>query len=194
MHTVVHARGGAEVGTESRMGRARHLAWCAAAVVLLAAAGCSDDGDTVSVTGTPAPTTTSAATTTSAGGPGSTAAAPSAPATAPTVTVVETELGAVLADGEGRTLYVFTQDTRGMSNCTGACVQTWPRHTADAVVSGAGVDPADLGTITVDGEQQVTIDGMPLYRFAGDVEPGDVNGHGIGGNWFAVRADGTIVR
>ena len=175
------------------MGRARQFAWCAAAILLVVAAGCSDDGDTVSVTGTPAPTT-AAATTTTAGEPGSTAVSPSAPSEAPTVTVVGSRLGQVLADGEGRTLYVFTRDTPGVSNCTGGCLQLWPRHAPPAVVAGEGVDEEALGTITVDGVQQVTIDGMPLYRYADDTEPGDVNGQGVGGTWFAVRPDGEPVR
>lgn len=177
------------------MGRARHIAWCAAAAILLAVAGCSDDSDTVSVTGTPAPTTTAAATTTTTtGGPGSTTVAPSAPETAPTVTVVETNLGSVLADGNGFTLYVFTRDTPGVSNCTGGCLEAWPRHAPAEVVAGDGIDPAQLDTIDVDGVEQVTIKGLPLYRFASDAAPGDVNGHGVGGNWFAVRPDGTPVR
>ena len=33
----------------------------------------------------------------------------------------------------------------------------------------------------------------PLYRFAGDASPGDTNGQGSGGTWFAVAADGRLV-
>ena len=33
----------------------------------------------------------------------------------------------------------------------------------------------------------------PLYRFAGDQAPGDVNGQGSGGVWFAMAPDGTLI-
>ncbi|HEX7095789.1 MAG TPA: hypothetical protein VF183_07885 [Acidimicrobiales bacterium] len=176
----------------------------AVAAFVVFAAGCSDDDDDdLSVTGTSAPTTTARAATTT--GPPATASTTtaasagasttSAPATgSATVTVADTELGQVLADGDGMTLYVFTRDTAGTSNCTGACAQTWPRHAPDAVVAGPGIDASRLGTITVDGVEQVTLDGMPLYRYAADSAPGDVTGQGVGGVWFVVRPDGTLVR
>ena len=50
-----------------------------------------------------------------------------------------------------------------------------------------------LDTISVDGVQQATVDGRPLYYFSGDGMPGDVNGHGVGGVWFAVRPNGDPV-
>lgn len=40
------------------------------------------------------------------------------------------------------------------------------------------------------GGTQVTLSGKPLYRFSGDVDPGDVNGQGVDGTWFAVRPSG----
>ena len=33
----------------------------------------------------------------------------------------------------------------------------------------------------------------PLYTFAGDAAPGDVNGQGVGEVWYAVAPDGTLV-
>jgi predicted lipoprotein with Yx(FWY)xxD motif len=159
-----------------------------AAIVVLASCGDDDDAAT---TGTPAPTTTVADATTSApagGGSATTAAAAGA-----SVAVGTTSLGDVLVDGEGRTLYVFTADTADTSTCTGACLQAWPRYTPTAVIAGDGVDEALLGTITVDGEQQATIDHRPLYHFASDSAPGDVKGQGVGGNWFVVSPEGTPV-
>jgi predicted lipoprotein with Yx(FWY)xxD motif len=38
-----------------------------------------------------------------------------------------------------------------------------------------------------DGTLQVTYNGMPVYRYAGDSGPGQSNGQGIGGVWFAVK-------
>jgi len=34
---------------------------------------------------------------------------------------------------------------------------------------------------------------MPLYLFSGDQQPGDTNGQGVGGVWFAVTPDGGLV-
>ena len=44
------------------------------------------------------------------------------------------------------------------------------------------------------GDSQVTYDGRPLYHFAGDAKPGDTNGQGVGSVWFAVTADGELVK
>jgi predicted lipoprotein with Yx(FWY)xxD motif len=35
-------------------------------------------------------------------------------------------LGRFLADGNGMTLYLFTKDTPGVSNCYGKCEIAWP--------------------------------------------------------------------
>jgi predicted lipoprotein with Yx(FWY)xxD motif len=110
-----------------------------------------------------------------------------------TVTVVSSELGDILADGEGRTLYIFTVDEPGASNCTGDCLEAWPRFAPDGAVVGDDVDESLLGTITVDDVEQLTIGERPLYYFAGDAAAGDVNGQGVGGNWFVVGADGTPI-
>ena len=57
----------------------------------------------------------------------------------------------------------------------------------------AGVDKSLLGTITVDGVKQATINHRPLYYFASDSAAGDVQGQGVGGKWFVVAADGKPV-
>jgi predicted lipoprotein with Yx(FWY)xxD motif len=40
----------------------------------------------------------------------------------------------------------------------------------------------------------MTYGGKPLYYFAGDAKPGDTNGQGVGSMWFAVTADGELVK
>jgi hypothetical protein len=44
-----------------------------------------------------------------------------------------------------------------------------------------------------DGAKQLTYNGQPLYRYAGDKSPGQTNGDGIGGVWFvaSVTAQAT---
>src|SRR6202030_1839167 len=98
------------------------------------------------------------------------------------------KLGTVLVDQNGFTLYRFTQDSRGMSSCTGACASLWPPLMAPSgarLRAGARVDTAKLGVITRSGGgRQVTYGGDPLYRFSGDKQPGQAHGQGIAGVWF----------
>ena len=178
------------------MARRMRLAGAAVAAAALLMAGCGDDsgnGATTATTTAPttAPTTTAASSATTGGASATTAPAPTGAEA--TITVGSTSLGDVLADGDGRTLYVFLKDTPDTSACTGGCLQVWPRYAPTAVSAGEGVDESLLGSITVDGATQATIDHKPLYYFASDAAPGDVNGQGISGSWYVVAADGTPV-
>ena len=105
------------------------------------------------------------------------------------VNVLENEtLGAMLVEASGRTLYLFTNDERNVSNCSGGCAGAWPPLvTVDDPAAGDGVDGGLLSTLTrEDGSAQVTYNGRPVYYYAGDEKPGDTNGHEVGGVWFAV--------
>ena len=44
-----------------------------------------------------------------------------------------------------------------------------------------------------EGGQQLKAGDWPLYTFAGDSAPGDVNGQGVNEVWFVVSPDGTII-
>ena len=99
------------------------------------------------------------------------------------------ELGQFLVDSKGMTLYMFTNDTEGVSNCSGQCATNWPPLTVaipDLVGGGPGVS-GELGTIErADGTHQVTYNGMPLYYWKDDAAPGDTLGQGVGDVWFVV--------
>jgi predicted lipoprotein with Yx(FWY)xxD motif len=136
------------------------------------------------------------------GGEGESPAAPvsssaaEAPAAAPVLTAAESDLGEIVVDADGRTVYVFDEDDPGSgeSACTGGCAATWPalEATGDAPTAD-GVD-GELGTIEgEDGSLQLTLDGRPLYLFAGDGSPGDVTGQGVDGTWFVVGSDGEKI-
>jgi predicted lipoprotein with Yx(FWY)xxD motif len=117
---------------------------------------------------------------------------------AATVNVSEVgTFGEALVDGQGRSLYLFTNDTQnsGASSCTGDCLVKWPPLlTAGDPVAGEGVDAAMLGTITLpDGTTQVTYNGWPLYYFADDTAAGDTLGQGLGGVWFLVTPTGEMI-
>jgi predicted lipoprotein with Yx(FWY)xxD motif len=108
----------------------------------------------------------------------------------------ETALGSALTDPGGRTLYAFTRDTDGRSSCYDDCAATWPALTIEGpTTAGAGLQADWLATAERrDGTTQVTYKDMPLYYYAGDTQPGDTNGQGIGGTWFAVAPDGQLIR
>jgi predicted lipoprotein with Yx(FWY)xxD motif len=126
--------------------------------------------------------------------PTSPAASPSAPAPSlsPALKIGTRNIagvGLVLDNGKGFTLYHLTTDSSSMTTCTGGCSQTWP-----PLLAANGKAPVEhglmgtFGTLTrPDGSIQVTFNGMPLYMFAGDAQPGQANGQGIGGVWFAVK-------
>lgn len=114
----------------------------------------------------------------------------------PAVSVGQTSLGEILVDSEGFTLYVFTQDGANQSTCATGCVEFWPPLAVDAQpVAGEGIDESLLGTITRDdGSMQVTYAGLPLYTYAEDLAPGDVNGQGFSNAWYVLGADGEMIQ
>ncbi|MDW8807958.1 SCO0930 family lipoprotein [Streptomyces scabiei] len=108
----------------------------------------------------------------------------------------DAKLGEIVVDKNGMTVYRFMKDTQWpmSTKCTGACLDKWP------VV--APVDKNDTKGILLkgytvfdrpDGFKQQTINCIPLYTFANDKSPGDTNGQGVGGTWFAINGDGEPI-
>ena len=162
------------------------------ALILAACSPGDDNGsDTTVAESTP---TTEAVVTTMA--PEETTTQPEETTTSPpssggTVSVAETSLGEVLVDSNGRTLYIFTQDQGDVSVCYDACESTWP-------VVAAGAEAGDLdielgATTRNDGSEQLTINGRPVYLYAADSGPGDVNGQAVGDVWFVIGVDGEPI-
>lgn len=113
-----------------------------------------------------------------------------------TVAVTDSALGEILVDGDGMTLYLFTNDDERKSNCAGSCAQTWPPLLADGEVeAGSGVDEALLTTFDRDdGSKQVAYNGAPLYHYTPDEAAGDTKGQGVGGVWYVVGKDGEAIK
>ena len=113
-----------------------------------------------------------------------------------TVNEASSDLGTILTDDQGLTLYVFLQDNATQSACVDACASTWPALTVQGDASaGDGVDASKLRTLErSDGAVQVTYGGHPLYHYSGDAAPGDINGQGIGNLWFVISPDGQAVK
>ncbi|MCQ0017345.1 hypothetical protein [Actinomadura madurae] len=105
-----------------------------------------------------------------------------------------TKLGKVVTDGEGMTLYRFDNDTARppASTCAEACAKAWPpveAGTGETEVTG--VEQSLVGKVKrPDGKWQVTLAGWPLYRYAKDQSPGDTEGQGVGGTWYAAAPTG----
>jgi predicted lipoprotein with Yx(FWY)xxD motif len=152
-------------------------------------------------TATPATATATAATATA-----TPATATAAPATAAagtpvaggeTVQLATTDLGEIVVDSAGMTLYGFTPDeATGEPTCYDQCTAAWPPLNVDgAFTVGEGLDMADFSTATrTDGGTQLKLGTYPLYYFANDEAPGDTNGQGLNEVWFVIGADGELIR
>jgi predicted lipoprotein with Yx(FWY)xxD motif len=93
-------------------------------------------------------------------------------------TKTDPKLGKYLADGSGKPLYTYGQDTDNTSNCTGDCLTNWPPYKA---TSSSDSLPTNVGTITrSDGTVQYTYNKKPLYYFTGDTST-TPTGNGVDG-------------
>jgi predicted lipoprotein with Yx(FWY)xxD motif len=115
-----------------------------------------------------------------------------------TVGVANENLGKILVNSQGRTLYVFQRDSGTKSTCTGACAIDWPplRATGKATVGGGANASIVATSARSDGKSQVTYNGHPLYLFSGDQKPGDTNGQGVnafGALWYVLSSSGNEV-
>lgn len=112
------------------------------------------------------------------------------------LSTAETSLGTIVVDGKGMTAYYFTKDTKdsGVSACSGDCATAWPAITSTSDTPTVDGVTGTVGTIpAADGGKQITINGMPIYTFAKDMAPGDVNGQGANSVWYVIAPDGTMI-
>jgi predicted lipoprotein with Yx(FWY)xxD motif len=130
-----------------------------------------------------------------AGGLGSLVAVGTAGAATRTVvsSTKTASLGKILVSG--KTLYTLKPSK---TPCTAECLKFWPElllpKGATSATAGPGVKAANLGTVKRSGGTlQVTYSGKPLYFFAGDTGPGQVNGNVTDqwGKWSTVGTTRT---
>ena len=154
------------------------IAFAAATLAVIGLAGCT------------------AASTDSGSGSGAASSAP-APAAASTALATATaSVGTIVVDGKGMTVYMFDKDTKGTttSACTGDCLTKWPIVTSDSATPTVEGVTGTVATIdSPDGRKQVTLDGWPLYYFAGDKAAGDTAGQGVGGVWWVLSPAGAKI-
>ncbi|GHD88075.1 SCO0930 family lipoprotein [Streptomyces naganishii] len=118
-------------------------------------------------------------------------------ASLPGLSVKKTDLGDIVVDKNGMTVYRFLKDKawpKSVSACTGACLEKWPAVAPVPANDTKGVAKKGLmGFTRPDGVKQMTVNCWPIYTFSGDKVPGDINGQGVGGTWYAVSPDGKPV-
>jgi predicted lipoprotein with Yx(FWY)xxD motif len=118
------------------------------------------------------------------------------PGTTIAVEAADTLVGTILTGPDGYTLYGFTDDTDARSTCYDTCEATWPPVIVDdSWTVGPDLDSGVFSTVERDdGRLQLVAGKWPLYSYAGDATPGDINGQGSGGVWFVVGRDATLVK
>jgi predicted lipoprotein with Yx(FWY)xxD motif len=112
--------------------------------------------------------------------------------------VEKTNLGKVVANSKGHTLYMFRADKGTKSACYGKCATFWPPLlTSGKPVAGPGIKAALLGTTKrTDGKLQVTYKNHPVYTFLEDTKAGQTKGEGskaFGAGWYALTPTGVVI-
>ncbi|MEJ1179883.1 hypothetical protein ACFC25_16270 [Pseudarthrobacter sp. NPDC055928] len=170
----------------------QHLGTGLAALALVAAlAGCGGSPGTTSTTAAATPSATSPA-------PASPAATGSPTAAAAVdLRTATSSAGTIVVDAKGMSVYFFTKDVKdsGTSACTGACLTMWPPVLSTAATPSAEGVSGTLGTIaTPDGAKQVTLNGLPLYYYEQDKNPGDILGQGVSDVWYLANPAGEMIK
>lgn len=115
-----------------------------------------------------------------------------------TISLRKTNLGLILVNARGHTLYLFAKDRNAKSACSGSCARFWPPLLSQGKpTAGPGVKRSLLATTRrSNGSFQVTYNRHPLYTYALDKRAGQTKGEGnslFGAKWWAVSARGTAV-
>jgi predicted lipoprotein with Yx(FWY)xxD motif len=102
----------------------------------------------------------------------------------------------LVVNAQGRTLYTLSPETSRHLLCkTSECLRFWPPVTVGSSKTKLKDGPGTHGRLGImrrsNGTLQVTLRGLPLYRYSKDHAKGDANGEGIesfGGTWHAMSA------
>src|SRR6266436_5358061 len=175
------------------MASIKHLFWVALGLFLaLTIAACGSASQTPTTAAGSTPTTSSG----SSCGRYCTSSTPTAPATGSGLVIktasatISGKSVTILTNAQGMTLYYRTSDS-GSSVCSGGCASAWPPILAagSATPTSATSLSGQLSVGTNANGKQVEYNGHPLYTYSGDSAPGQTNGQGVGGVWFAVTTD-----
>ena len=105
----------------------------------------------------------------------------------------------IVVDAQGRTLYALSPETTHRLLCKSReCLSVWKPLTVRSSSTKLKAGPGVHGRLSIlhraKGVLQVTLAGMPLYRYAGDSTKGEANGehiHSFGGTWHVLSATGN---
>jgi predicted lipoprotein with Yx(FWY)xxD motif/sugar lactone lactonase YvrE len=148
---------------------------------------------------------TESSTTASAAAPTSTSK-PSAAVSAPAVKAISVSVrtlpnvGAVLVNAEGHTLYTFAPDNHSKVTCVSSCASVWPPLKLASGETAAGSPPLKASLLSSDpdpeGGSVITYAGWPLYTYEADSAAGQDNGQTIeanGGHWYVIAPSGKVI-
>src|SRR3954453_13131086 len=129
-------------------------------------------------------------------GSGSGSSSTTAPKAAAVILAKESpDLGMILVDTQGRTVYTLTNGGKAVA-CTGASLNAWPPvlFPSGEKTAAGGPGVKGLGVASEESGDQVTRDDLPLYTFQGDTAPGMTKGENLssfGGTWHVVKVTGA---
>jgi predicted lipoprotein with Yx(FWY)xxD motif len=112
----------------------------------------------------------------------------------------KTKLGKILVNTAGTTLFAFSKDPLKKDTCIqhAGCTANWiPQDETTKPTAGPGVHASLLSTIPVEGGQQLTYAGHPLYIDSASTKAGQTSYVGtkqFGGTWDAINAKGHAVK
>jgi predicted lipoprotein with Yx(FWY)xxD motif len=114
------------------------------------------------------------------------------------IALCSTNLGRVLVNSKGHTLYLFKKDKGARSSCYGSCATFWPPLLKHGTATlGPGVKKSLVGTTgRRNGTLQFTYNKHPLYTYKLDTRAGQTAGQGVNGfgaKWWALSAGGAAV-
>lgn len=99
--------------------------------------------------------------------------------------------GKIFTDWKGMTLYTFSKDTKGVSNCYDTCAVNWPPLITNGNPNiDSSLISSKFSTITrTDWKKQVTFEDLPLYYFIKDINPGDTKWQGLQWVWMIYKVE-----
>ncbi len=106
------------------------------------------------------------------------------------------DVGTYLTDAEGFALYYFALDIpgNGTTACTSSsCLANWSLFDAGTLAVNSPLQAADFDTISMNGVNQTTYRGWPLYGSKMDTSAGQFNGDGYAGIWYVMKPDYSVV-
>ncbi len=149
-------------------------------------AGCGSSGSSTSTSSTSASTATSA--NSGASTPGVKISAKSVP-----------NVGTVLVNSQGLTLYTFAPDMHSKVTCLSSCASVWPPLMLESGAKPVGSGQVKQSLLGSDpdpeGGQVATYAGWPLYTYVADTSPGMTTGQGLnvnGGLWYTISPSGKV--